>query len=270
MQPVRVALAQLRSTEDEAANLRQIAALAAEAKDRGARLLALPENATWLRTRTVGPVGRPLAGHPVVAEICDLASHHDIEILLGSILLRDDPRALPTNSCLWLAADGSIRARYDKIHLFQVDLGPTTRFDEAAQVRPGRLPVCVEALDLHFGLSVCYDLRFAELYRTLARDGANVLFVPSAFTERTGRDHWEVLLRARAIENQTFVLAPAQWGEHGDGRVSYGRTMAIDPWGTVIATASDSECLVVVDMDAEQVAAVRRKLPSCNHHVLDH
>ncbi len=269
MVPVRIALAQLRSTEDESANLQHIAALAAEATVRGAQLLALPENATWLRTHSTGPVGRPLAGHPVVTEICALATHHGLEILLGSILLRDDPAALPTNSSLWIGSDGTIRTRYDKIHLFQVDLGPSTRFDEATQVRAGHRPVSLEAIGLHFGLTICYDLRFAELYRALARLGANVLLVPSAFTERTGRDHWEVLLRARAIENQAFVLAPAQWGEHGDGRVSYGRTMAIDPWGTVIATASDGQGLVVVELDAGQVQAVRRRLPSSDHHVLD-
>ena len=270
MSTLRVAILQLCTTEDTAANLQQIGDLVTEAMADGAELICLPENATWLRTVTHDRHGgQPLELHAGVSGVAALARAANVPILLGSALIGDVDEARATNTSLLIASDGALKARYDKIHLFKVDLGPGTQFDESIRVRPGDRAVVVDLAGFRFGLTVCYDLRFAELYRSLARDGATVLCVPSAFTVPTGRAHWHALLRARAIENQAYVLAPAQFGEHGGWRASYGHSVAIDPWGEVIAELPEGVGYVIAELDTDRIATVRHALPSHAHHVLE-
>jgi deaminated glutathione amidase len=256
-----VALVQLNATGDVHANIERATSLAAEAAAGGARLVVLPE---YLQFRG-GDDGfrasaRPVPG-PFTDAFADVARRHDAWILAGSIAETSDDSTRPYNTSTLIAPDGSIAARYRKIHLFDVavDHGPVDT--ESARVSAGDEPVVAEADGVRIGLSVCYDLRFPELYRTLALAGAEVLAVPSNFTERTGRDHWEVLLRARAIENGAWVLAPGQSGGP-PGQPAFGRSMIIDPWGTVVAQASDGVGIIRAEVETDRVAAVRRQIPS--------
>ena len=182
-------------------------------------------------------------------------------ILAGSVAETSDDPACPYNTSVLLDPNGSIAATYRKIHLFDVSVDDGPVDTESARVSPGDTPVVADVDGVRVGLSVCYDLRFPELYRTLALAGAEVLAVPSNFTERTGRDHWEVLLRARAIENGAWVLAPGQSGGP-PGQPAFGRSMVIDPWGTVVAQASDGVGIIRADVETDRVAAVRRQIPS--------
>jgi predicted amidohydrolase len=256
-----VALVQLDATGDVDANIDRATQLAGEAAAAGARLVVLPE---YLHYRG-GDEGfrasaRPIPG-PFTDAFAEVARRHEAWILAGSVAETSDDPARPYNTSALIGPDGSIAATYRKIHLFDVavDHGPVDT--ESARVSPGDEPVVAEVDGVKVGLSVCYDLRFPELYRTLALAGAEVLTVPSNFTERTGRDHWEVLLRARAIENGAWVLAPGQSGGP-TGQPAFGRSMVIDPWGTVVAQASDGVGIVRADVETDRVAAVRRQIPS--------
>jgi len=260
-----VALVQLDAGEDVTANLRVATALADEAAAGGARLVALPE---YLQYR--GPdAGYQASAHPVpgphTALFAEIARRRGAWILVGS-LAEEAADGRCHNTSVLLDPAGRIAATYRKIHLFdiEVEAGPSDR--ESSRVAPGSEAVTVEVDGLTIGLTVCYDLRFPELYRTLALRGATVLTVPSSFTERTGRDHWEVLLRARAIENGAWVLAPAQFGGAG-GLRAYGRSMVVDPWGTVVAQAPDGVGIVRAEIDLERAAAVRRQIPSLANRV---
>jgi deaminated glutathione amidase len=256
-----VALVQLDATGDVDANIERATALAGEAANAGARLVVLPE---YLQFRG-GDDGflasaRPVPG-PHTDAFADVARRHDVWIIAGSVAEASVDDSRPYNTSTLIAPDGTIAARYRKIHLFDVavDHGPVDT--ESARVAPGAEAVVADVDGVRIGLSVCYDLRFPELYRTLALAGAEVLAVPSNFTERTGRDHWEVLLRARAIENGAWVLAPGQSGGP-PGQPAYGRSMIIDPWGTVVAQASDGVGIIHADVETDRVAAVRRQIPS--------
>jgi predicted amidohydrolase len=255
-----VALIQLDTREDVAANLRVATALTDEAAAGGARLVALPE---YLQYR--GPdSGYQASAHPIpgphTEPFAEIARRRAAWILVGSLAEQTaDGRC--HNTSVLLDPAGRIAAVYRKIHLFdiEVEAGPSDR--ESARVAPGTEAVTAQVDGLTLGLTVCYDLRFPELYRTLALRGATVLTVPSSFTERTGRDHWEVLLRARAIENGAWVLAPAQIGGP-DGLRAYGRSMVVDPWGTVVAQAPDGVGILRAEIDPDRPAAVRRQIPS--------
>ena len=256
-----VALVQLDATGDVDANIERATALASDAASGGARLVVLPE---YLQYRG-GDDGflasaRPIPG-PHTDAFADVARRHGVWVLAGSLAEASTDDSRPYNTSTLIAPDGSIAARYRKIHLFDVavDRGPVDT--ESARVAPGDEPVVADVDGVRLGLSVCYDLRFPELYRTLALAGAEVVAVPSNFTERTGRDHWEVLLRARAIENGAWVLAPGQSGGP-PGQPAYGRSMIIDPWGTVVAQASDGVGIIRADVETDRVAAVRRQIPS--------
>jgi predicted amidohydrolase len=255
-----VALVQLDATGDVAANIATAVALADEAAAGGARLVALPE---YLQFR--GPddgfraSARPIPG-PHTDPFADVARRRDAWVLIGSVAETSDDPARPYNTCVLMAPDGSIAATYRKIHLFDVavDAGPVDT--ESARVTAGGRPVTADVDGAIVGLSVCYDLRFPELYRALALAGAQVLTVPANFTERTGRDHWEVLLRARAIENAAYVLAPSQVNGP-PGQPAFGRSMVIDPWGTVVAQAPDAVAIVRAELDLDRVDAIRRQIP---------
>jgi predicted amidohydrolase len=255
-----VALVQLDATEDVDANLATAAALADEAAAGGARLVALPE---YLQYR--GPdegfraSARPIPG-PHTEPFAEVARRRGAWILVGSIAETSSDGNRPYNSSALLAPDGSIAAVYRKLHLFDVavDDGPVDT--ESARVTAGDRLVTADLDGVTLGMTICYDLRFPELYRSLALAGAHILAVPSNFTDRTGRDHWEVLVRARAIENGAYVLAPAQIGGPA-GQRAYGHSMIVDPWGTVIAQAPDEVGTIRADVGTDRVAAVRRQIP---------
>jgi deaminated glutathione amidase len=258
-----VALVQLDATDDVEANLVVAVALADEAAA-AARLVALPE---YLQYR--GPdsgfrnSARSIPG-PHTESFAEVARRRDAWILLGSTAETSSDPLRPYNTSTLIAPDGSIAATYRKIHLFDVtvDRGPVDT--ESARVTAGDRVVTTSIDGVTVGLSICYDVRFPELYRTLTLAGAQILMVPANFTERTGRDHWEVLLRARAIENGAYVLAPAQVGGP-PGSPSFGRSMVVDPWGTVIAQAPDSVGITYAELDLARVAAVRRQIPAATN-----
>jgi predicted amidohydrolase len=263
---MRLAAVQLTSVDDVAANLRAAGALLAEAADAGAELVGLPENFAYLRREGLPiPCAQGLDGE-IVGFLREAARRHRLWLLGGSFPeAADEGRVF--NTSLLLSPEGAIEAVYRKIHLFDVDLRPQggAEFRESARIAPGQEIVVGKTPFGGIGLSVCYDLRFPELYRAQAERGVRLLAVPAAFAVETGRDHWEVLLRARAIENQAFVLAPAQCGRHSPERASYGRSLIVDPWGLVLARAPDRPCAIVADCDLAAQDALRASLPVLSH-----
>ena len=265
---MRVGVVQLCSSDDLAANLEAARARVHEAVERDAELVALPENFAFLRREGQAiPCAQGLGGE-IVGQLREWARHHGIWLVGGTF-----PEIVPGesrihNTSVLVSPAGEIAAVYRKIHLFDVDLGPGAAYRESAVIAPGE-EVVVGAPEIGgIGLSICYDLRFPELYRELSRRGVRFIAVPSAFTPETGKDHWEVLLRARAIENQCFVLAPAQCGRHSPERASHGRSLVIDPWGLILAQAGDRPATLVVDCDGEEIEAVRRRIPALRHRRL--
>jgi predicted amidohydrolase len=262
---VLAAVVQMTSTAEVERNLAAAESLVAEAAGRGARLVGLPENFGFLRSE-----GEPVAeaqslDGPWVLRMAAVARRHAVTLLIGSL-----PEKIPGdrrvyNTSVLLGADGALLASYRKIHLFDIDLPGLEHLKESRSVAPGNAVVVADAGFAMVGLSVCYDLRFPELYRELTRRGAKVLAVPSAFTERTGKAHWEVLLRARAIENLAYVFAPAQVGVHGKGRASHGHAMIVDPWGTILAQAGGGEEVALAELDLDRLARLRRELPALDH-----
>jgi predicted amidohydrolase len=266
---VRVAVIQMRSVDDVATNLASARELVIDAARAGAELVALPENFAFMRSEGLAfPCAQGLDGE-IVATLKALAREHGLWLLGGTF-----PEAAGDgrvhNTSVLLSPGGEIEAVYRKIHLFDVDLREQGggHFQESKSIAAGSEVVCAKTPFGVIGLSICYDLRFPELYRRHADAGARWLTVPSAFAKETGRDHWEVLLRARAIENQCFVLAPAQWGQHTPARASHGRSVVIDPWGVVLAVAPDRPCAVVADCDLAQLERIRASLPALEHRRL--
>lgn len=264
-----VAAAQMTSTADAARNLSIAENLVAQAAARGAALAALPENFAFLRSEGEAvPEPQALDG-AWVGRMADAARRHRIAVLLGSIPERIEGDTRVHNTSVLLGPDGAPIAIYRKIHLFDIDLPGMEHLKESRAVRPGDALVAadlpVDDGSVRIGLTICYDLRFPELYRALVKAGAQILAIPSAFTERTGKDHWEVLLRARAIENLAYVVAPAQVGVHGKGRASHGHALIADPWGAVIAQVADGEGLAVAEIDLDRQDRLRRELPALDH-----
>jgi predicted amidohydrolase len=244
---------------DPADNLRVAGRLVREAAEAGARLVVLPEKWPFIHGPRTLEGAEPLDG-PSLAAARGWARELGLVLVAGSVIeARPDGRA--HNTSVLVTPDGGVAAVYRKLHMFDVDVGGVA-YRESATTAPGGEVVVAEALNRRIGMSVCYDLRFPELYRALAARGAEVIAVPAAFTEATGRDHWEPLLRARAIENQAFVIAAGQYGRHDDGTRSHGRSMIVDPWGVILAQAPDAECAIVADLDLDRLAEVRRRLPS--------
>jgi predicted amidohydrolase len=268
---VRVAAVQMHSGPEVAANVARADRLVADAAGRGARLVALPEMFACVAGRDrLRASAEPLDG-PTLAWAAGAARRHGIWLLAGSLIEDRGDGCRANTSCLF-GPDGERVAVYRKVHRFDVDV-PGFTYRESDIVEAGDELVCAELAGtevagggpLRLGLSVCYDLRFAELYRILALRGAQVLAVPSAFSGPTGKDHWEPLLRARAIENQCYVLAPDQWGDAPGGGVWHGRSMIVDPWGVVLAQAPDADGVITADLDLDRLAEVRRRLPALAH-----
>ena len=263
------AAVQMASGEDKERNLESAERLVREAAERGARLVALPELFNCLgRKEQVIRAAEPVPG-PTSRRMGDLARRFRITLLAGSLCERAAGRNRVFNTSLLFDESGTLLARYRKIHLFDVNLPGRVSYQESSWMAPGRDVVSAETSHGRLGLSICYDLRFPELYRRLVRQGCRILLVPSAFSLPTGRDHWEVLLRSRAIENQTYVIAPNQFGQHTPGFATCGRSVIIDPWGIPLAVAPDGEGVILSRLDICRQETIRRELPALSHRRLD-
>jgi predicted amidohydrolase len=257
---------QVNAQNDMAANIAAALDLAGKAKGAGADLVLMPENVSmmeWGRKNLIAKA-RPEAEHPALEAFRDFAARTKTWLNIGSlhVLVGEDQVA---NRGYVISDKGIIAARYDKIHMFDVDLGNGEVYRESATFRPGAEALLVDLPWGKLGVTICYDVRFASLYRTLAKAGASFLTVPAAFTRKTGEAHWHVLLRARAIETGAFVFAPAQTGDHPGGRQTYGHALIISPWGEVLADAGTEPGFIIADIDPEQVTNVRRQVPSLTH-----
>jgi len=263
----RVGLIQMVSTPTVAENLESAAELVAQAAAQGAKLVALPEYFCILGLRDTDKVAaKEKDGAGLIQEfLAATARRHGIWLVGGSVPLECADPGKVRNSCLIYDSEGRRVARYDKIHLFGLELG-AERFDEGRTIEAGTAPCAVDSPFGRIAVSVCYDVRFPELYRALAP--MDIILVPSAFTATTGRAHWETLLRSRAIENLAWVLAPAQGGTHANGRQTHGHSMVVDPWGKVVAERATGVGVVVADIDPEFQAKMRRSLPALTHRVL--
>jgi predicted amidohydrolase len=259
---IRVACVQMTSRTDKAANLATAERLVAQAASTGADVVVLPEKWNAIGdVATLHEAAEPLDGGESVAAMAEWARGHGVTLVGGSITERREGREKLSNTSLVFDPDGSLVATYRKIHLFDVEVGGVT-YRESEAEEPGDEAVVARLEDWVIGLSVCYDIRFPELYRILALEGAEVVTVPAHFTTPTGKDHWHVLMRARAIENQYYVAAAAQVGETLPGKPAYGRSLIVDPWGIVLAQAPDEQTVVVAELDRAHLEDVRTKLPS--------
>ncbi|WP_431928369.1 carbon-nitrogen hydrolase family protein [Micromonospora wenchangensis] len=259
---MRVAVCQLNARDDRSANLAAAEALLVRAAAAGADLAVLPEYVDYLGRADGMPPAEGVDG-TVGTFFAEVARRLGIWLVAGSFHEVGPDPAHTWNTSLVFDRSGLLAATYRKIHLYDVEIPGRVSYRESATVAPGVEPVVVDVEGLRVGLSICYDLRFPELYRRLATDGgAHLLVVPAAFMMHTGRDHWEVLLRARAIENQCFVAAAGQTGDHEPGRTCFGRSMVVDPWGTVLGQVPDGPGLTVVDVDLDRLRTIRAELPS--------
>jgi deaminated glutathione amidase len=261
-----IALVQNRATADFAVNLDRCLSFAAEGARDGARFIALPEYFSGLRSDgpRIHPVAFPESEHPAIPAFAELARRNGATVLLGSLgVLAADGRIF--NRAYLLDPQGKVSGRYDKIHLFDIDMPDGTPVRESATIAPGSNAVLTKVAGISIGLSICYDLRFPLLYRKLAQSGAEILTVPAAFTKATGEAHWHVLNRARAIENGCFVVSPCQWGELPGGALSYGHSLLVDPWGRVVVDGGEGEGVFTATIDLDLVAATRARIPSLQH-----
>ncbi len=262
---LKVACVQMTSGADIKQNLEDAASLIREAASRGAEFIATPENTCHMRPIDGKPSIISEDDHIGISFFATLAKELDIVLLIGSMLVKSlDGKAY--NSSFLFSKNKGLSATYDKIHLFDVDLPTGESHRESDYIKAGDRAV-VARIDDNFtlGLSICYDLRFPHLYRDIAKSGANILSVPAAFTMPTGRAHWEVLLRARAIETGSYVIAPAQAGEHEGGRKTYGHSMIIDPWGKILAQQELGQGVITADLNIEQVEKARTAIPALRH-----
>jgi predicted amidohydrolase len=261
------ACVQLNSGREIAPNIGAASDLVRRARDAGADFIMTPEVSDMIEPKRALRLekARDEAAHPMLAAFRDLARETGAHLLLGSIMLRDDRVERLCNRSFLIGPQGDILARYAKIHMFDVDLPGGESYRESAVFQPGDAAVVAPLPWGSLGMTVCYDLRFPHLYRALAQGGADFLSVPAAFTVPTGKAHWHVLMRARAIENGCFVFAPAQCGEHAEGRRTYGHSLIVAPWGEILAEAADEAGLITAEIDTTRVAEARRAVPSLRH-----
>ena len=269
---MKIACLQMNSSRDIAANIATLHAMVKEAVGKGAQLVATPEN-TFV-------MGEPASGeprvfytqenHPGVLAALQMAKEYQCWLLIGSVAVQTaQSQALYPeknyNRSLLIDPQGTVKASYDKIHLFDVALPNGEIYTESSRIIAGSKAVLADMPSVKLGMTVCYDVRFPHLYRALAKAGAGILSIPAAFTVPTGEAHWHVLLRARAIENGCFVIAPAQTGTHSGGRKTYGHALIVDPWGKIIAEAGGDTGIIMGDIDLNQIDQVRGRLPSLGH-----
>jgi predicted amidohydrolase len=268
--PFTAACVQFTASRDYEPNISAVSDLVRRARDAGADLVLTPENTGLMEPKRAlrREKARDEANHPVLAALREVARETGVWLLIGSVaidLTREGDSERFANRSYFIDPAGGIVASYDKIHMFDVNLAAGESYRESNAYRPGGRTVNAETPWGILGLTVCYDLRFPQLYRSLAQDGADFLSIPSAFTVPTGKAHWHVLLRARAIETGCFVFAPAQWGEHAEGRRTYGYSLIVDPWGEVLADAGEGVGIVTARIDPARVAEARRMVPSLGH-----
>jgi predicted amidohydrolase len=263
---LRAACVQLNSGNDLAANVSTACRLVREAAANAAQLVLTPEYALMLdgRGRVMREAALPPDGGTILAQMRELARELKIWLLLGSIIVRTDESRIANRSVL-VAADGSIAATYDKIHMFDVTLPDGKVIRESSAYLPGTRAVVADTPWGRLGLTVCYDLRFPGLFRALAQAGASFISVPSSFQRQTGSVHWHTLLKARAIENTCYIFAPAMCGDHPGDRQTYGHSLIVDPWGEVLADAGEAPGVIYAEIDPARVAKMRRMLPSLEH-----
>ena len=267
---MKIAAVQMVSGTELETNLEAARRLIATAAAEGATLVALPEYFCFMGradTDKLAIAETPGQG-PIQRMLSEAAQEHGVWLIGGTLPMKSPDPQRVLNSCCVFAPDGSLAARYDKIHLFRFERdsgGMRESYDEGRAIVAGSAPMACDAAGLRLGLSVCYDLRFPELYRALMVPPCDLLSVPSAFTYTTGQAHWELLLRARAIENQCYVIAPAQGGRHENGRRTWGHSMVVDPWGEVLAVRPEGEGVVLAELDTARIAEVRAQLPALSH-----
>jgi len=260
------ACVQMTSEREFEPNIRAASDLVRRARDAGADFIMTPEITGMFEPKRDRHLAKATdeATNPVIAAFRDLARETGAWLLLGSTPIKLEAERLANRSFL-LAPDGAIAARYDKIHMFDVDLKNGESYRESALYRPGEASVLATLPWGTLGMTVCYDLRFPYLYRALAQAGADFLSIPAAFTVPTGKAHWHVLQRARAIENACFVFAPAQWGEHAEGRKTFGHSLIVDPWGEILADAGEGVGFITAEIDTAKIAEARRMVPALRH-----
>jgi predicted amidohydrolase len=275
-QTLRVAALQYCAGANASATLTHIEPMIATAADKGAELVALPEAASFLapNRKSLDDLAENEADSPSLTRFSHIASHHGIWLLVGSLLIhRSEDRKLVNRSYL-VAPNGMIADYYDKIHMFDANVGDGRQYTESRAFQAGEKMVVADCATTSVGLSVCYDVRFPALYRDMARAGATILSVPSAFTYNSGLAHWHILLRARAIENGCFIIAPAQCGTHADGRRTYGHALIINPWGEIMAEAETdddvadpgaNDDVIFADIGLDAVQRARRAIPSLSN-----
>lgn len=264
---MRAALLQLTSADEPEVTLRRLLPLVAEAAEGGAQLLCTPEVTNLVAGReTLRRLARPEAEDPVLLALREEAAARGVWIAVGSVAVATgDPDGRLANRSVLIDPEGGVAARYDKVHMFDVDVSAAETWRESQGFRPGDRAVVARTPFAALGFAICYDLRFPHLFRALAQAGAEVILLPAAFTRPTGEAHWEILLRARAIETGCFVLASAQTGEHADGRKTHGHSLAVAPWGEVLADAGRAPGVTLVDLDLARVAEARGRIPALRH-----
>ena len=263
---LRTAVIQLNARDNPVENLATVERLLDQAAHMGAQFVGLPEFWTYLGPYAGFDAAAQTIPGPAIERLQEKARKHRMIVHGGSIIERSPDRVGKfSNTSVLINREGEIVARYRKIHLFDVQLANGEKHYESERIEPGNEVVTAEVDGVTFGLSICYDLRFPELYRSLALRGAQVLLVPAGFTLHTGRDHWEVLLRARAIENLCYVVAPAQVGSYPPNRQCFGRSMIVDPWGLVLAQAQDMPTVIMADIDLERIDSARAQIPCLTH-----
>ncbi|MGN7613161.1 carbon-nitrogen hydrolase family protein [Magnetococcales bacterium HHB-1] len=267
---IRAAVVQLTSGPNRDDNLEKTEQWMNQALKQGAQVIALPENFSFIGCSERDKLEKaedPLQS-PTLQFLRQYAKQKEVWIIGGSIPFSTENRDKVSNSTLLINPQGSVVARYDKMHLFDVNLGKGQTFRESTTIQAGREPVLYQTPWGKLGLTVCYDVRFPELYRNLSQQGATIFSVPAAFTLSTGKDHWQLLLQARAVENFSYVLAPNQWGVHAGRQRTYGHSMIIEPWGSVIAQVPDGEGVTVAELDQSRITACRKRIPALNHRIL--
>ena len=267
----KAACVQTSSQLDMDANLEAASALVRDAADNGAQMVLMPENVSLMGTNREQALAMavPEARHKALPVFTELAREKGVWLMVGSLSVRLDEAGggedMLANRSLLISDQGEVMVRYDKIHMFDVNIEGGESHRESETYRPGAHAVVAATPWGGLGMTICYDLRFPYLYRSLAQAGAHFLSVPSAFTRVSGRAHWHVLLRARAVETGCYIFAPAQCGDHANDRQTYGHSLIIDPWGKILAEAGESPCVIAADIDPSRVAAVRAMIPSLEH-----
>lgn len=261
---LKIACVQINSSADMQQNIEKIERLVADSANNGAKLVCTPENSFLMEKSGENKVSYTQHEHPAIKAAEIIAKKHNIWLLIGSVAVAGANNKNYNRSLLF-NPQGTISAQYDKIHLFDVEVGDGQTYRESARIIHGDKAVIAQTPFTNIGLTVCYDLRFPHLYRALAKAGASIITVPAAFTKVTGEAHWHVLLRARAIETGCFIIAPAQTGTHAGDRQTYGHSLVVDPWGKIIAEAGTEEGVIYADIDLTEVGKIRSKIPNLQH-----